>query len=248
MHPNEEKIYYALLIAASILAVILLLFVISLMSQYRKNKQLYKEKLIAEITASEKERKKLASDIHDDIGPLLSAAKLQMNSLEIVNKEDEILVENAGKYIDEVITQIRQISNNLLPAVLIRKGFLSAIAEYCDSITVSGKMQVSYHFFPPENNFGDKEVHLYRILHEIIHNCLKHSNASRVHLTVEEKNAQLIIQVKDNGKGFNYKKMIEENSGLGLKSLLSRVELMNGDMYVETSENNGVHYTIEIPL
>jgi signal transduction histidine kinase len=69
MHPNEEKIYYALLIAASILAVILLLFVISLMSQYRKNKQLYKEKLIAEITASEKERKKLASDIHDDIGP-----------------------------------------------------------------------------------------------------------------------------------------------------------------------------------
>ncbi|MDB5229763.1 MAG: hypothetical protein JWN76_568 [Chitinophagaceae bacterium] len=248
MDTNEAKIYFSLLIAACIFVVILLLFIISLFAQFTKNKQLYKEKINAEITASEKERKIIAEDMHDDIGPLLSAAKLLLSSMDITDENDMKALHNANKYIDEVIANIRRLSNALLPTILTRKGLVSAIKEYCDHIADSGKMKVTTHFFLDKFDFKGMDIHYYRIIQETINNSLKHSKADVINLTMEETPEKLVINIRDNGIGFDYKKNLDKNAGLGLRNILSRVELLRGELFIETAKGKGVHYTIEIPV
>src|SRR5580692_5652864 len=100
MDTNETKIYTAILIAAAILGIILVFFIITIIRHQRSNLILQKEKIQAEINTLENERKRIASDLHDDLGPLLSAVKLQINNVDLGNREDQEMIEKASMHID----------------------------------------------------------------------------------------------------------------------------------------------------
>src|SRR5262245_19620588 len=134
MDPNETKIYTVILIAGGVLGIILVYFIINIIRQQRRNLSLHNEKIQAEITTLENERKRIASDLHDDLGPLLSAVKLQINSVEVPDGEDQELIEKSSLYIDAILTRIREISNNLMPQVLSRKGLVIALREFIDNL------------------------------------------------------------------------------------------------------------------
>lgn len=249
MHSDETRIYIALLITATILAIILTFFVISLIRQHKKNLQLHKEKIQAEVNTLENERKRIASDLHDDIGPVLSAVKLQINSLDTKDSQDLILLDRAGKHIDDILTKVREIANNLMPGVLSRKGLPAAIKEFADNINYLREISIDCTFSVNEPTLEkEREIHLYRIVQEIIHNSIKHSSASRISLALSEAKGKLVLNIKDNGIGFDYSKTLREHTGFGLKNILNRVDILEGSIYLDTQEGKGVDYTIEIPL
>jgi signal transduction histidine kinase len=141
-----------------------------------------------------------------------------------------------------------EIANNLMPQVLSRKGLLPALKEF--TALLNSTQNIAFYFNDYSEGFfldKEKEIHIYRIVQEISHNAIKHSGAHQVHLSIATRRDKLIIDVKDDGIGFNYTTMLNEGSGLGLKNLISRVELLHGEFYIDSALGKGTHYTIEIP-
>jgi len=248
MHTIETKIYTTIIIAAGVLGIILVYFVINIIRQQRKNLIFQKEKIQAEITTLENERRRIASDLHDDLGPLLSAVKLQINSVEVPDIEDKELIERSGLYIDNILARIREISNNLMPQALARKGLVIALQEFIDNLTLGHPFDIQFVSTGDIALKDDKEIHLYRIILEIIHNALKHSQASNLNVLLRSENNRLRVDIADNGSGFEYHTINKTGAGLGLKNIESRVEMLRGELYVETQPGEGTKYRIEIPL
>jgi len=248
MDPNQTKIYTAILIAAGVLGIILVYFVINIIRQQRKHLGFQKEKLQAEITTLENERRRIASDLHDDLGPLLSAVKLQINSVEVPDTEDQELIERSSIYIDNILSRIREISNNLMPQALARKGLVIALQEFIDNLTLGHPFDIRFSSVGDVSLAGDREIHLYRIILEVIHNALKHSQASTLDLHIKNENNSLIVDIADNGSGFEYNIVNKTGVGLGLKNIQSRVEMLKGDLYIDTQPGEGTKYRIAIPL
>lgn len=249
MHSEEAKVYSAILVAALVLAVILLFFIISLLKQRRKNSDLHREKINVEITTLEAERKRVARDLHDEIAMMLSVAKLQLSTLENQPVADQALILKACNHIDNSLLKIREIISDLLPTALSRKGFEFAVRELLNNIDDAKKWTIDYSVSEPLTTISETaSIHLYRVIQEILHNSLKHSNATKLSVDLQNDAEYFKMMVADNGKGFNEKAMLEHSKGLGLKSIMSRIEILNGDLYLDTAENKGVTYTIEIPL
>lgn len=248
MSTEEKGILYAILITALALAVVLGLFVYLIVRQQIRYRKLATAKIRAEITALENERKRLASDLHDEVGPLLSAIKIQINHLEHTNDHDKKLVEKSSGHIDDVIKKIREICNNLLPNVLVRKGVAAAITDFIEKTSGSTPTKISF-----ENMLTDRlpqgiEINVYRIILEIIHNTLKHAQAAnlRIQLAKDDRNYRLASE--DDGIGFQMAKALGGAGGLGLLNLQSRAEVMGAEFTFDSKPGKGTRYLFEIPL
>jgi two-component system, NarL family, sensor kinase len=248
MDTHETKVYVALLIVAGFLGIFLLFFIVTIMRHQRRNQALHKEKINAEITTLEKERTRIASDLHDDLGPMLSAVKLLINNLELESAEDKETLTKANNYIDGVLLQLRTISNDLMPQALSRKGLVVAVDEFISELNEKRPMRIAFNYpvdltIPPAQG-----IHLYRIIHEVIHNADKHARASAMDITLETKNEKIILSLRDNGCGFDSKDAVTVQKGLGLKNIMSRVETLKGNIYLQSAPQKGSGYTIEIPM
>jgi signal transduction histidine kinase len=248
MDTHETKVYIALLIIAAVVGIFLIFFIATILRHQRKNQALQKEKINAEITALEKDRTRIASDLHDDLGPMLSAVKLLINNVELESAEDRETIEKANKYIDGVLQQLRTISNDLVPQALVRKGLVVAVDEYISELNDKRPMQVVFKHGTDLNISASQGIHLYRIIHEVIHNADKHAKASDMQIRLEEKNEKIILSFQDNGCGFDSKDLNIVQKGLGLKNIISRVETLKGNIYIQSDIGKGTGYTIEIPF
>jgi two-component system, NarL family, sensor kinase len=248
MDTQETKVYLAALIAAGVLGVVLLYFIITMIRQQRITQKLNREKIEAEILTLEKERQRVASDLHDDLGPVLSAIKFKINSVESKSEEDAELIRKASDYVDETIQRIRQIAFNLMPNTLTRKGLVAATEELIGKITESLPLNISYQLNPIPDISLQKSINLFRMVQEIIQNTVKHSGASELFIKLDSKDKNIVLTTEDNGKGFDHEKVNDQNKGLGLRNLASRVEIMNGISAVETGPGKGVKYKFEIPI
>ncbi len=248
MDTQETKIYLAALIAAGVLGIVLLYFIITMIRQQRITQRLNREKIEAEILTLEKERQRIASDLHDDLGPILSAIKFKINAVESRSGEDTELIRKASEHVDETIHRIRQIAFNLMPNTLTRKGLLAATEELIGKIMESLPLKISYQLNPIPDISQQKSINLFRIVQEIIQNTIKHAEASELFIKLDAKDRNLVLTTEDNGVGFDYEKVNDLNKGLGLRNLTSRVEIMNGIIAVETGPGKGVKYKFEIPI
>src|ERR1700712_1938925 len=124
MGTEETKVYIAILIAAAVTGIILVYFIITIFRQQKSNLTLYNSKIQAEIITLEKERSRMARDLHDELSPLLVAVKYTINGLELISKEDDKSLEKANEMLNTMVGKLREISNDLLPEVLLRKGLV----------------------------------------------------------------------------------------------------------------------------
>src|ERR1700754_4780894 len=115
MGTSEKELYNAILIIVGVVGIILVYFIITIIRYQRRSLRLHKEKIQAEIDTLEKERKRIALDLHDELGPLLSAIKLQINSLDTNDPQDQELIGKSSTHLDTIIKKLREISNNLMP-------------------------------------------------------------------------------------------------------------------------------------
>ncbi|HEY8930192.1 MAG TPA: sensor histidine kinase [Mucilaginibacter sp.] len=198
------------------------------------------ERLNAVFETQESERKRLAEDLHDSVGQVLSAIKLNLHRLDkdaAISSAKQPLLADTRKLTDECIQEIRNIIHNVLPPVLTDYGLKEALEGLCmkiqqtTSVTVICNNKLDDIRLRPE-----LELAFYRMAQELFSNAIKHSEASMFHLTITKEEEQLVMEFKDNGKGF---KMDEIKHGFGLKNLQSRVQLLNGEVNVYTKPQNG---------
>ncbi|RPD43613.1 sensor histidine kinase [Paracnuella aquatica] len=248
MDAAQTGLYTYILIVSLILGAIILFFIISLVRQQRRNLRLYRQSLMAEITAMEQERARIAADLHDELGPNLSSVKLRISSFELPDETDRVQLEKTCLHIDGLIQRIREISYDLLPSSLTRKGLSAALQGYIEQVSAGAAMQVQFHATDGVVVAEEKAIHLYRIVQEVVHNALRHSGGTQINISLYQKDGMVVLETADDGVGFDHYEKTKSSSGLGLRNLLNRAEMIGGKMFVESGKNKGTRYTFEVPV
>jgi signal transduction histidine kinase len=243
----ENKILYITILFSMIITVIVIYFFVSIIRYHRRYIRLQRERILAGITVQENERKRIAADLHDSLGPLLSAVKLNINSIDIQPHDKEVL-DKAGRSLDEIIGSLRQISYDLLPNTLERKGLAEAIRDFIGHISYKQTTNIQLYVVKDIRVPKEKEIHVFRMIQEIVHNTLKHASAKNLQIGLSEESGYLLVLTKDDGKGFDVEKQKKGSQGLGLKSLESRSEVLNGILTMDSRPGEGTDYFIKIPL
>jgi two-component system, NarL family, sensor kinase len=247
MHTTEEQFYTAVVVAVVALGVIIIVFIATMIRHQRRNARLNKMKIRTEINMLEKERRRIATDLHDELGPILSAVRIQINHLSLDKSADKKIVEFANKHIDDILAKTREISYNLLPNTLVRKGLVKAVQEYISKLRETHKLSIDFIGADIELP-TETSINIYRIIQEIIHNTIKHADAVKLIITLQKNGNKLVLMTSDDGAGFDYEKRVESSEGLGLISLQSRAEVLNAKFNFRSIPGYGTQYVIEIPL
>jgi two-component system, NarL family, sensor kinase len=249
MDPQDEQIYKAIIIGLIVILSVAGYFISSVIKNQKRLLEFQRKNAGAEIASLERDRSRIAVDLHDEMAPMLSAVKMKINSFDLNNAEDEMHLNKTNGTIDNMARRMREISFDLMPQTLLSKGLKSAVNEFCNFITQ--KQALIIHVNYSEENFTLDEnqlINCYRILQEIVHNTIKHAKASELIISLKQQKNKFIIRSSDNGMGFNHHQMLLKQGGLGLKSLSNRVHVLQGEMFVESNPGKGTVYTIEIPL
>ncbi len=204
------------------------------------------------IEGQERERKRVAEELHDGIGQLLSAINLNLKKLESKaeewNKEYQQSYYNALKLLDQAVREVRNISHNLMPDVLENFGLIKAIEHLCEDLKGGEKLQVDFYHNEIDHRFNRTiEITLYRVTQELIANALKHAQADYIQIQLIEHKKRLVLSVEDNGRGFREDE-IQNKSGIGLKNTEKRIKSLNGKLMIDSEKEKGTAITVELPL
>jgi len=221
--------------------------------QNQKIAELEKDKQLLAIDAmlkgQEEERSRIAKDLHDGLGGLLSGTKLSfMNVKENLplSAKNTALFDKSLSMLDNTIGDLRKVAHNLMPEALVKFGLHEALRDFCDSIQSSSGIQVLFQQFGEKRKPGNTaEVFTYRIIQELVNNTIKHADASRIIVQLTMSSNKTGITVEDDGKGFD-KNNILRTKGAGLANIKYRVQYFNGTLDIVTSPDNGTSVNIEL--
>jgi len=217
--------------------------------ELEKNQKLYA--LDAMITGQDVERKRIARDLHDGLGALLSTVQMHFSSIENeIKKIHQLDVYNtANKLLDEACQEVREISHNMMPGTLLKYGLVPAIQDMCSKIQQKDKLRVDFHTFNMENERMEEhiEITIYRLVQEGLGNILKHANATEAIIQLTKEEDTLHLTIEDNGTGFNVSEA-REKGGMGLRNLDSRVKYLDGKLDIHSEIGKGTSITIDIPV
>lgn len=204
-------------------------------------------KLSSLFEGQEIERQRLSRELHDGLGQKLIATKLQLESFILHDEENRNeKINHLRKQFDEIIDEIRRMSNNLMPTVLNEFGLKTAIENLC---LESQKITGIEFIFETNGNIDifeeNSKNHLFRIIQETVNNSIKHSKSTNVFIYIEEISKHLTIIIKDNGIGFNINR---KNKGNGLANIKERVALLNGKLSINSEIGKGTRIKIEIEI
>lgn len=205
------------------------------------------------IQTEEKERKRFAKDLHDGLGPLLSTVKMSVSSLAQM-KHDDIsreIVENTELVINEAIKSLKEISDNLSPHILNNFGLIRALNNFSNKINVARTLKINLESDLKDERFDNNvEVVLYRVVCELINNTIKHAKAKKIDLSLTKDGDYLSIIYKDDGKGFDVDKVINQPSGtgMGFSNIYSRINSLKGEINIESEQKKGTFVTIKVMM
>ena len=225
--------------------------ILSISRNLAKRKEMERKVLSAVIQTEEKERERFSKDMHDGIGPLLSTVKLYVNELgtpEIGLEEKKEFVIQVNKMLDDAVASIREISNNLMPRVIHEYGLVKALEAFCKKVNQTGKIHVEFNTSGIDSSL-DKNVQLilFRVISELLTNTIKHAKAKNAYIQLQKANENISLIFTDDGIGFESKTVMEnKGTGIGLKSIVSRIKSINGSCEITSREGDGFKITIEI--
>ncbi len=228
---NQSNIYLFAGIVLIIFALFLILYlrqriVISRqkIQQLEEEKKLLGAKLLLE--GQEQERKRIATDLHDGLGVLLSATKMQFSSIRDKSPENIKVIDRAMQLLDQATGDVRKISHNMMPGLLTKLGLYEAVEDLFENIADSGEMEAQCEISEdmkrlPENS----EIMIYRIIQEWVNNTFKHARARHIGISIKPADGNVLIDYHDDGIGYEVDRVLKSGSGsLGLMSIQSRVE------------------------
>jgi two-component system, NarL family, sensor kinase len=213
--------------------------------QLEEEKKLMAAKLIVE--GQEEERKRIATELHDGLGVLLSATKMQFSVIRDKSPENKELIEKATRMLEQASGDVRKISHNMMPGLLTKLGFYEAIQDLFEHVDDTHELKAVCTISGNTERIAEnKEIMLYRIVQEMVNNTLKHAHARNIELQVMVKQGMMELLYLDDGKGFDIRQDPGSES-IGLKSIRSRVDFLNGKVEIFTEPGKGVKYTLQIP-
>ena len=251
---NKNKFVMASTVGIILLLILIGIWIFYAQRQKVKNIEIFKleqqrdiEKLQAIINGEEKERKRLAQDLHDGFNGDLSSIKFQLSSIssDALSGQNKTMFEKALGMIDDACDQIRQISHNLSPTTINDFGLIASLRSYCAKLEGFHAIDINFQHFGSSIQLPKNiETVIYRIMQELINNIVKHAKASKALVQINSHENNIFITVEDNGIGFSKE---NNNSGIGLKNIKSRIDFLNASLE-EEHHNNGTTFTINIDL
>ena len=248
MDANETQIYYSVLITGILLGGIILYFGFAVIRYQSRRLGQQRGYFLTEIDLLEKDRTRIAHDLHDELGPLLTVAQFHIRSFSDDPQRGLKHLEDADRNIQQILEKLGAIARGLTPRSLHMKGLYFALKDFIEQLQFWGKIPVYFEYeveSPIPSNIG---IHIYRIVQELLHNALKHSEAAKICVIIREKKRTICIFCRDNGKGFSVSKVRDRAEGIGLRSLKSRTAMVSGKMHCYSSPGRGTEYLFEIPL
>jgi PAS domain S-box-containing protein len=216
-------------------------------------KQKEREKLILKtiLDTEERERKRFAEDLHDELGPFLSGIKLYIKELgyQDVSYEQRLsIIEYLNEFINSAVEKTRSISNQLMPNVLTDYGLVKALNSFCTKISHTKEINIGFKSNITKNiDNSTIEVILYRIAIELINNTIKHAEANLIDISLNQFNDIIQLTYIDNGKGFDIEKELEKEKGFGLRNMINRLHSIKGN-YKFLKKAKGFQLNIIIDL
>jgi signal transduction histidine kinase len=209
-----------------------------------------KRVISAIIITEENERKRFAKDLHDGLGPLMSAIKMSLSALgeRIKDPSGNVILTNTNHLINEAINTLKDISNNLSPHVLSNFGLASALSAFTTKINQTKAIEIDFKSNMENYRLeNEKEVVLYRAACELINNSIRHSGASRVEIELNKHEKFITLQFNDNGRGFDTNSLVKEDrKGMGLSNIDTRVKSVDGVFILESTVGKGTSALIKI--
>jgi Signal transduction histidine kinase len=210
--------------------------------QLEQEKQLISAKAL--LDGENTERSRLARDLHDGLGGMLSVIKLNLNNMQtysVMEEQDVNLFQNALKMLDQSIGEMRRVSHNIMPYALMQHGLKTALEDFCHSIP-----EAHFNYIGNDQRLDNQfEILIYRCAHELINNAIKHAKATNINIQLMIDNGLISLSVQDNGIGFDAKKV---GNGAGLENIRTRLSTYNGKMNIYSSSEIGTEISVEIEL
>ena len=202
------------------------------------------------LTAEEKERKRIATDLHDGVGQLMTAAWLNLQAIDMqhitTNKETSQLLTKTIHLVDESCKEVRSVSHNMMPNALLKKGLVNAVREFISQInTKSTKINLQTDDLNTALP-SHVETVLYRVIQESVNNVIKHANATSLDISINQDNIGIDLMIEDNGKGFVMAEAMQKD-GIGLQNIKSRIDYLNGIVNWSSAPDKGTLVAIHIP-
>jgi len=243
-------------IVTSVLIATGIFFVKKIFNQLREAEKIRKNSerriLNAIIHTEERERQRFAKDLHDGLGPIMSTIKMSLSALSKRNLDEygKAVVDNLEDVIDEGITEIKEISNNLSPHVLNNFGLASAISTFINKINYTDVIKIHLTSNLNQERFSENvESVFYRAVCELINNTIKHAGAKNIYIKINHINNLLIMNYSDDGKGFQYdESTLFEAKGMGYYNIRSRLNSINGQIDIDSAEGKGLSADIYVKL
>ena len=235
---KKNQLYYL------VAGLIILAAFVFLWLQNRNHKRIATEKsrqkqisIDAFIEGEEKEKARIGRELHDGIAQEIVGVKLAMHQ----QHADPKLIDELTR----ISLDIRNISHELMPLTLKEYGLKLAIEDMCQKILAPSGRQHEIHSSLPDERMANKiEITLYRIFQELAHNIIKHSHATEVLVQLRKMNNHILLVVEDNGKGMTE----EKKNGIGISNLTSRVQLLDGNLQYDSSDNEGTTAIVRVPV
>ncbi len=206
------------------------------------------ESMHAMIEGQEAERERVAKDLHDSLGGLLSTVKLQFDSLE--NKMEGVSkfknYQNANRLLDTACQEVRDIARNMQPSSLLNLGLVAAVRDLINRIDDPDQRTIDFQHYGLETKLENTvALTVYRLVQELLNNSIKHSKAKEILIQLTREQSEFIIMVEDDGVGFDVEGV---EKGMGTENILSRVNYLKGDLSVHSEKGKGTTTLITVPL
>jgi two-component system, NarL family, sensor kinase len=203
----------------------------------------------AVMEAEETERQRIAKDLHDGVGQMMSAAKMNLSAIEselgFADAQQRLKFDKIIGLVDESCKEVRAVSHNMMPNALLKNGLANAIKEFIDKID-SNVIKVSLHSEGLKERLeANTEIVLYRVIQECVNNVIKHSGASQLDISLIKDADGISATIEDNGSGFDTTDKSKFN-GMGLKNIQTRVEYLKGTVEFDSTTGQGTVVSIHI--
>ncbi len=256
----EQRNTWLTVIISSVIIAMLLLFTI--IKAYASKQKLTAQKLStlekereidnlkATISGEEKERIRIARELHDGLGALIAAAKMNLvalgkENLSIANRD---IYQSTSHILDEVGTELRVTAHNMMPRALMEKNLVEAVTAFCNYTRQSKNLDIEVQAYGNFEKLPEYyQLGVYRIIQELVHNIVKHAKASKSLVQLMWQDTVMSITIEDNGIGFDPEKL-KQIDGVGLESIKTRVKTMNGTFTMNTSPGKGTSVYIEFEM
>ncbi len=223
--------------------------------QQQRIRELEKDKQLVAVDSmlqgQEEERSRLAKDLHDGLGGLLSGVKFSLSNMKdnlIITPDNMTVFERSLDMLDTSIKELRRVAHNMMPELLTKFGLDEALKEYCNSINATNLLSVKYQSIGMSTRIEKSaEIIIYRIIQELLNNIMKHAAAKEATVQLVKEEGRLSIIVEDDGKGFDTA-LIKNSKGAGLTSIKSRVDYLKGELDIHSEAGKGTLVNIEFNM